>query len=100
MAKIHKGTIVEFVGSWSSGLATLRIEDAEGITHNVPCDNGPLGRALISAFGANGGGHTIDNTAIRGKEIYWAWDDMGLYMSAFTPVEEASPELVEAYENQ
>lgn len=95
---LKRGTIVEFRGSWSSGLATLVVVNAEtGKTESLPADSGPLGRALINAFGASGNGHTINNDAIKGEEIFYAMDDMGLTLAGFVPLHEAGEEHWEAY---
>ena len=98
--EIRKGKLIQFGGSWGSGLGFLEIEDSEtGVRERVPCDNGATVRALEAAFGdviteghnANGGGY-------KGQEVYWSLDEFGLVLAAFTPVEDASPELVEQYE--
>ena len=99
--RIEKGTIQEFRGSYMSGLATLVIEDEYGGIHYIPCDNAPTVRALEGAFGdvigdahdvKTDGGHT-------GKEVYYSTDFVGVLL-AFTPVDDASIELLEAYEKQ
>ena len=98
---ILKGTIVGFSGSWMSGLGALIIREDKGRLHNVPCDNGTTVRSLDAAFdGFISENHCVDNNAICGKEIYWSYDEMGLCLEGFTPVEEASDELLEAYELQ
>ena len=97
---VYKGTIIEFQGSWMSGLATLMVEDAKtGEVREVPVDSGALGRALGAAFDAIGAGHTIDNDKIRGEEIYYIMDDIGLTMASFVRVEDAPEELHEFYDN-
>ncbi|GAJ02911.1 unnamed protein product, partial [marine sediment metagenome] len=64
--EIRKGRLIQFRGSWGSGLGTLEIEDSEtGEREQVPCDNGATVRALEAAFGnvitpvhtANGDGY-------------------------------------------
>lgn len=87
---MKRGTIERFEGSWSSGLATLVFQDGE----RVPCDNGPTARALIAAFGCAGGGHTIDNRRLRGKEVYWEWDDMGLVLGGLVAVDQLTADEV------
>jgi len=67
----------------------------------VPCDNAPTVRALDRAFGnVISKNHTMNNKAIEGKEIYYVLDDMGLVLAGFVPLEMASQELIQAYENQ
>ena len=87
---MRKGTIIEFRGSWSSGLGYLIIEDSR--THKVeavPCDNAPTVRALEAAFGDTiTPGHTANGTGYKGKEIYWDYDESGLVLGGFTPAEE------------
>ena len=93
--EIRKGRLIQFHGSWGSGLGTLEIEDSEtGECEHVPCDNGATVRALAAAFGnvitpvhtANGGGY-------KGQEVYWSYDEFGLVLEGFTPVEDGSPAL-------
>ena len=88
---VRRGTIKAFKGSWNSGMGTLVIEDSEtGETDNVLCDNGPTVRALDRCFGDSiGDGHTVKKQAgFIDKEIHWAYDDMGLCLEGFAPVEE------------
>jgi hypothetical protein len=96
--KVEKDRIVSLVGSWHSGLATLVLENGE-----VFCDNGATVRALDAAYGnVIGEGHSIDNVngGHVGKEIYYSLDEMGMLLEAFTPVEEASEELINIYEKE
>jgi len=96
---IYKGKIIAFHGTWMSGLATLEIEDYDRGIVNVPCDNAQIARALDSAFGGViGDAHTVLQDAIQGKEIFYGMDDMGLVLGFIIPVENATPELIEAYE--
>jgi benzoyl-CoA reductase/2-hydroxyglutaryl-CoA dehydratase subunit BcrC/BadD/HgdB len=89
--EVHRGVIEEFRGSWMSGLATLVISGEP-----VPCENAPTVRALEAAFGnVIAPGHTVNQEAIRGKEIYWSYDDMGLVLESFTPVDD--PRLDEEF---
>jgi len=98
---IQKGKIISFSGSWGSGLATLTIQNEDGTVKHVPCDNGPTVRALHAAFGnVISKNHTMNNKAIQGKEIYYTLDDMGLVLGGFVPLEMASKELIQTYENQ
>jgi hypothetical protein len=100
MEKIKKGKIMGFQGSWSSGLATLIIQKENGETDFVHCENAPTVRALDGAFGnVITEGHMVNNEAIKGKEIYYSIGSFGI-LEGFTPIEEASSELVEKYEKQ
>jgi len=98
---IQKGKIVRFEGSWNSGLATLAIQKENGTIERVPCDNGATVRALHRAFGnVINKGHTMNNEAIEGREIFYFYDDMGLILAGFVPIEDATTELLETYEKQ
>lgn len=81
------GIIKNFIGSWSSGLAYLLIEDCK--THQieqVPCENGETVRALESCFGNTiTEGHTADGEGYKNKKIKWCYDEMGLMLAGFTP---------------
>jgi hypothetical protein len=95
---IRIGTIVGLGGSWQSGLAHLQFKDGTV----VRCENTATVRALEAAFGnVIGPGHTINNETGGhvGQEVYYSTDDFGI-LAAFTPVDEASPELESAYEKQ
>jgi len=96
MSDIHRGVIAGLNGSWGSGLAILAFEDGT----SVPCDNGPTVRALESAFGdVIGSAHDIRSDGGHvGKEVFYGFDDFGLTLGWFVPVDEASPELIDAYE--
>ena len=98
--EIRKGKLVQFGGSWGSGLGTLEIEDSEtGECEHVPCDNGATVRALEAAFGdVITEGHTANGDGYKGQEVYWSLDEFGLVLEAFTPIEDASPELVNCYQ--
>lgn len=88
---MNRGYIKSFSGSRGSGLGFLEIEDSEtGVIESVPCDNGPTVRALESCFGnVIGKGHSVSNNpGFRDMEVYWDYDDMGLTLEGFTPVEE------------
>jgi hypothetical protein len=96
--EIMKDRIVALRGSWGSGLATLIMEG-----NQVFCENGPTVRAMDACFGnVIGEGHTIDNEkgGHVGREIFYSLDEMGITLGGFTPVEEASDELLAAYEAQ
>ena len=100
--EIRKGKLVQFRGSWGSGLGYLEIKDSEtGVTERVPCDNGATVRALEAAFGdVITPGHTANGDGYRGQEVYWSYDELGLVLGGFTPVDDASPELVNCCEGK
>jgi len=93
--EIRKGKLIQFHGSWGSGLATLEIEDSETGTHeHIPCDNGATVRALEAAFGdVITEGHTANGDGYKGQEVYWSYDEFGLVLAVFTPVADAPPDL-------
>lgn len=101
---MYRGTIKGFEGSWGSGIAFLLVDreidrEAAPERERIPCDNGPTVRALDAAYpGFIAEGHTVDSSAITEHEIYYAYDDMGLMLAGFSPVEEASEELEAAWE--
>jgi hypothetical protein len=98
---IHKGRIKGFNGSWNSGLAFLTIEDSDtGLIETVPCDNGPVVRALEGAFGeVISPGHSVNlHGGHIDQEIFWSYDEFGLTLGGFTKVEDAHPAVIEAYE--
>jgi len=94
--KIYKGTIKEFRGTWSSGIATLLIEDDKGVIKKIPCDNGPTVIALEACFGETIG---ESNGGYIGKQIYYSIADWGV-LEGFIPVDDASEKVIEAYEKQ
>jgi len=80
--QMHRGTITGFRGSWLSGIGYLEIDGVP-----IPRDNAPTVRALEAAFGnVINEGHTVNQSAIIGKEIYWSMD--GFVLGGFTPVGE------------
>ena len=93
--EIRKGRLIQFQGSWQSGLGSLEIEDSETGAHEfVPCDNGATVRALESAFGdVITDGHTANGNGYKGQEVYWSLDELGLVLEGFTPVKDAPPVL-------
>ena len=97
---IHKGKLIQFRGTWGSGMGFLQIADSEtGVVESVPCDNGPTVRALEGCFSnVITEGHTASGDGYKGREVFWSYDECGLTLGGFTPVEEASVELLEAYE--
>lgn len=102
---IYKGKLKGFRGSWESGLGYLLIEDNEtGSVDSIPCDNGPTVRALEACFGnAIDKAHTVkcdQEAGFYDKEVYWSYDDFGLTLAGFTPVDEAPDKIVEYYEKE
>jgi hypothetical protein len=98
--EIFKGTILGLGGTWMSGLAHLRIRDERRGEVTVHCDNGATVRALESCVGdVIGDGHTINNKdgGHIGREVYYSTDNFGI-LEAFTPVDDANPEMVRIYE--
>jgi len=100
--KIRKGKIVGLQGNWMSGIAELVVDEVIGkavIRTGVYCDNAPTVRALENCFGdVIGPAHTINHHGGHvGKEIYFSTDPVGV-LEAFTPVEDAPPEMVRIYE--
>jgi benzoyl-CoA reductase/2-hydroxyglutaryl-CoA dehydratase subunit BcrC/BadD/HgdB len=81
---VYRGKIEAFHGSWLSGIATLIISGKP-----VLCENTSTVRALDSCFGnVITSGHCVNNRAIRGKDICYSFDEMGLILEAFTPTRE------------
>jgi hypothetical protein len=99
---IRLGIIKAFRGSWGSGIGFLDIEDSRTKQlEAVPCDNGATVRALEAAFGdVISPGHTANGQGHIGRKIYWSLDDLGLVLAGFTPADDASEEVVQAYKNQ
>lgn len=90
--RILKGTIAGLSGHPMSGLWTLHFED--GSSAHISSGYGV--RNLSRAFGASeGSGDLLEK--IVGKEIFYSIADWG-EMEAFTPVDEADGDLLEAYE--
>ena len=100
--EIRKGTIQDFQGSWGSGLGILIIQDSKTKqVENIPCENAATVRALESCFGnVITEGHSANGNGYKDQEVFWSMGEMGLVFGGFTPVEDASIELVEKYENQ
>ncbi len=86
----YKGTLKGFSGNWQSGLATLHFYGRP----SIHCENAPTARALDACFGdVIAHGHTVDSSAIDGKEVIYSVDDMGI-LYGFTPVEDwTGPEI-------
>jgi len=85
---VKRGTIVDFKGSWGSGIAIICIKDNRGKVQEIPCENTTTVRALDSMFdGVITAGHSVNVEAIRGKKVKWVWDDMGLMLGGIIPIE-------------
>ena len=83
---MNKGTILGFRGSWSSGIATLVVEDSKGKTREIPCENTATVRALDACYGGViQSGRTASQEPFVGKKIFYEYDDMGLLLGAFVP---------------
>jgi len=89
---MRKWTIAGIGGHPMSGLWTLQFEDGS----SAHIESGYGVRALASCFGATEGTGDL-LMKIRGKEIYYSVDAFGV-LEAFTPVDEATPELIAEYE--
>jgi len=98
--EIQKGKIINFIGSWGSGIAQLEIQKDSGLIININCENTSTVRALDGAFGnVIDNNHSVNNKAIKGKEIFFSVSEWGI-LEGFTPVEEASTELLEQFNKQ
>lgn len=98
--RLHKGTIVGlFRESGGSGIALLGIEDDEKGKVLIPCDGNPACRAFDAAFPGTLIGGRFNNDGIAGERIYYTVNELGV-LEAFVPVEDATPELVEEYEEE
>ena len=91
---MRRGKIENFKGTHQSGIAQITIKDSKtGISMEIPCDNAPTVRMFAHLYdNVIGAGHTVNVDAIKGREIYWQFDDMGLIFGGFTPVETAPVE--------
>lgn len=100
--RIFKGTIEEFRGTWFSGIGFLIVRDPNGFRQYVPCENAQTVRSLEGAFGnVIGPGHSvIPDGGHIGQEIFYSLDEYGTILEAFTPVDQAPPELLRLYEAQ
>jgi hypothetical protein len=83
---MNKGTILEFRGSWSSGIATLVIKDEKNKVKEIPCENTSTVRALDACYGGViQSGRTASQKPFVGKKIFYEYDDMGLILGRFVP---------------
>ena len=99
MTDIKKGILKAFKGSWTSGMATLVIDDIDDGVLHVNCENAPTVRALEGCFGnVIGSAHNVkEDAGFMDKEVFYSIDDIGI-LEGFTPVDEASDELLELWE--
>lgn len=82
------GEIVDFSGSWGSGIATLTIKHDDESIKNYSCENAEMVRALDSAFGnVITSGHSVNVNAIKGKRIEFKMTDYGI-IAGFSPLED------------
>ncbi len=96
---IQKGILKEFSGSFGSGLGFLSVE-VDGNIKQFPCDNGATVRSLENAFGnVITEGHTANGAGFKDQEVYFSVDEFDV-LEGFTPVGEASEELIEKFKNQ
>ena len=69
-----EGTILEFRGSWDSGIAHLVVDGVD-----VPCNNAATVRCLDACFdNFIIDGHACDVNAIIGKRIRYTVDEIGV----------------------
>ena len=81
--------INEFSGSWGSGIGYLNGLNEKGKLISIPCENTTTVRNLEEAFGnVISQNHSVNGSGLKGKEIFYRFDDMGLVLAAFIPVEE------------
>lgn len=76
---LQKGTILDFSGSWGSGMGFLKVKLQNGTIKSIPCDNAETVRSLEAAFGDTiSEGHTVKKKgAYVGKKISFAMTDWG-----------------------
>ena len=100
--QVRRGKIVEFQGSWMSGLGALVIDDEDRGVVSIPCENAQTVRCLEGAFSnVIGDAHDVKTDGGHvGQEVYYSMDEMGLILGAFTPVDEAPDALVDFYEKE
>ena len=85
---MQRATILDFKGTWGSGIAMLSLQVGNGMKLDVPCENAQTVRALDSCFGGViSPGHGVNVEAIKGKEIYFGLDDLGM-LEGFSLVNE------------
>jgi hypothetical protein len=83
MPTTYRGTIEQFSGSWGSGLGSLLISG-----RLVTCENAQTVRSLDACFGnVIAPNHSVNQDAIRGQEVIYSVDDIGVLLG-FTPIDE------------
>jgi hypothetical protein len=98
MKEVRRGTIIRLAGTWGSGLAMLWLNDDDRGEILIPCENVPAVAAFDRAFGGViTPAHTFTDTPLRGKRIYYNTDAFGVLLG-FTPLGDATPEIIEEYE--
>jgi len=82
---MNKGIIINFRGSWSSGIAELIIKDEKGKVKEIPCENTSTVRALDACYGGViSVGRTANQKPFIGKKIFYEYGDFGL-LGRFVP---------------
>ena len=76
---LYRDKIESFNGSWGSGIATLQFQSGRSIN----CENAPTARALMDVVDCVAPGHSIDSSKLKGLDIVYAYDEMGLIMGGF-----------------
>ena len=83
--EIYKGKIKNLQRD-TSGIQYLILENDNKEMDRVACESATI-VALYGYFA----------TGMINQEIYWVYDDMGIVMGGFVPVEEASGEITMQY---
>jgi hypothetical protein len=97
----HYGKVVCLQGQWGSGLATLIVLNELDVMVSVPCENAATVRAFEVCYGdVIKEGHTFDGRLLAGKEIVYSYDEFGLVLGGFTPLENWDEVLVSMEEVQ
>ncbi len=91
--EIKRAVIKGISGQVMSGLWQLQLD-----SETVHIESGYGVRNLASAFGASEGTGDLQEK-IEGQEIFYTVDEFGV-LEGFTPVEEATPELMEMFKGQ
>ncbi len=99
MTKIYKSEIIEYRGSWGTGIGHLHLKNEDGSTQVIPCENSPTVQALEDAFGnVIIESRDTDVDGLRNQWIYWYLDNLGLMLGGFVPEKYANKELIALYE--
>ena len=97
MSRLEKGTIVNFTGSWKSGLGTLWIQkEGEADMVGVPCENESTIEILSQYVGGVRNDAGVDLQQFRGWEVFFTMDDTDRIMDGIVPVDD-SPKLQKMY---